>query len=262
MVGSLSLDPPNKACYTCGMEATQIKRNLSELRAVADELAPPQPMIHAAIVAVIDALPSIGKDAEMTQGPRYNYRSIEAILPHVKKVFAEHGVHPTAKHHLVTDEQISTAKGGAMTRVVVRSTFKFYAVDGSYVETTTYGEARDAGDKAFNKAETAAWKYALIETLCIAEGDDPDHYNPSAGAPVVYENFEALRALAPELREAGLDADVKAWASEHGIDMVAGRDEAGMARVVVKARELLADAAAADAEALAENEADAERLPH
>ena len=42
------------------------------------------------------------------------------------------------------------------------------------IEVTTLGEAADYGDKAANKAMTAAMKYNMRQTLVIETGDDPD----------------------------------------------------------------------------------------
>ena len=53
----------------------------------------------------------------------------------------------------------------ASVRLLVRHTF--YAEDGTHVVCVTLGEAMDSGDKASNKAMSAALKYALIETFLI-----------------------------------------------------------------------------------------------
>jgi hypothetical protein len=38
----------------------------------------------------------------------------------------------------------------------------------------TLGEGSDTGDKTLNKCMTAAYKYAIRQTLMISTGDDPD----------------------------------------------------------------------------------------
>lgn len=136
--------------------------------------------IHEALVKVIKELPGIGKDST-GKGLSYNYRGIEDIVPVVKRLFAEHGVHMTATHESITDAD-GLGKSNNMRRAVLQSTFRFYALDGSFVETTTIGEAMDVSDKVHNKAMTAAYKYALIQTLTIADGDDPDAYRPETDA--------------------------------------------------------------------------------
>jgi hypothetical protein len=54
-----------------------------------------------------------------------------------------------------------------MYHVFLKVQFRFYASDGSYVEAITEGEAMDSGDKATNKAQSAAFKYACMELFCI-----------------------------------------------------------------------------------------------
>jgi hypothetical protein len=60
-----------------------------------------------------------------------------------------------------------------MLHVIQRIEFRFYHRDGSFVSCVTTGEAMDSGDKACNKAMSAALKYALIVEFCIPE-EDPD----------------------------------------------------------------------------------------
>ena len=57
---------------------------------------------------------------------------------------------------------------------------KITAEDGSYEEVTTFGEAIDFGDKAFNKAMSQALKYCLFQVFCIPteEEKDTEHQSP------------------------------------------------------------------------------------
>jgi hypothetical protein len=71
-------------------------------------------------------------------------------------------------------EERQSAKGGALFYVTVKVRFDLVsAEDGSKHEITTYGEAMDSGDKATNKAMSAAYKYAAMQAFCIpTEGDN------------------------------------------------------------------------------------------
>jgi hypothetical protein len=63
----------------------------------------------------------------------------------------------------------------------VEAEFDFVAAsDGSKHTVKTYGEAMDSGDKATNKAMSAAYKYAAFQAFCIpTEGDnDADATTP------------------------------------------------------------------------------------
>jgi hypothetical protein len=206
--------------------------------------AAPTP-IHIAIPRIIGDLPNIGKDSKMTEGPaRYDYRGIEDIMPHVKQLFARHGVHVSPMYETIKDEGI-ILNGKPWNRVVLQGTFRFGANDGSYIVARTIGEARDNSDKAYNKAMTAAYKYAITQVLAISDGDDPDAYHPeqgaagAAGGPDILPNYEALKALGPMLKLALLDGAVKEFARSAGIDLRPGHDEDRLPVVTAEAKRLL-----------------------
>jgi hypothetical protein len=213
---------------------------------------PPLTPIYVAIPRIIGDLPGIGKDSTMTEGPRYDYRGIDDIMPHVKQLFARHGVHIAPIYELVSDTEVVVGRNNSkMTRVVLKGMFRFTANDGSSIVCQTYGEARDSGDKAFNKAMTAALKYAIIQVLAIADGDDPDDYRPelaegeqrggqAAPAAVSYPNYDALKALGPALAAAGLAPAVKLYAADMGIDLRPGHGEDRLPVVLAEAERLLA----------------------
>jgi hypothetical protein len=68
----------------------------------------------------------------------------------------------------------TNAKGTALFYVTVGAEFDFVcAEDGSKHTVVTYGEAMDSGDKATNKAMSAAYKYACMQAFSIpTEGDN------------------------------------------------------------------------------------------
>jgi len=241
--------------------------------------ADPGPSIYVAIPRIIGDLPAIGKDSRMTQGPaQYSYRGMDDIMPHIKLLFARHGVHVAPVYEVISDDEILVgSRGSKMTRVVVKGMFRFTASDGSHVVCQTIGEARDSGDKAFNKAMTAALKYALMQVLAIADGDDPDAHRPELSdgeqrgdTPGVPEgmgvndkgelvslhtpNFEALQGMSERLVAAGLKPGLAAWARDQGIDLRRGHDEDRLALVVERASKLLAEADRVDAEVDAETD--------
>lgn len=71
------------------------------------------------------------------------------------------------------DERESQA-GKALFYVTVEGEFDFVSsTDGSKHTVKTYGEAMDSGDKATNKAMSAAYKYACMQAFSIpTEGDN------------------------------------------------------------------------------------------
>lgn len=205
-----------------------------------------QPLIHTQLATIIGELPGIGKDSKAGQGQfAYNYRGIEDILPHIKSLFAKHEVHVVPGHSIVSDESGQGNKGNQR-RVVLQSTFCFYAADGSFCSATTIGEAMDTQDKAMNKAMTASYKYALMQVLAIADGDDPDAHQPNqqteqAPPPEPTESWKALVALGDQLKANSVSDQVKEWARENGVN-IADRT-ADVSAVVTYAETLLANVA-------------------
>jgi hypothetical protein len=117
----------------------------------------------------------------------YAFRGIDDVMAHVQPVLAECGVVCVPKVIERERETGATKSGGSMHSVRLLVEHTFYAEDGSSVVCVTLGEAMDSGDKASNKAMSAALKYALTETLMIptyeAERDTEDA-SPEMAAPV------------------------------------------------------------------------------
>jgi hypothetical protein len=88
-------------------------------------------------------------------------------------------------HHFDTDKIPSNANasGKPVFRTLshVKTTVRIGAPDGSYVDAVGSGHGGDVDDKAGGKADTYAWKSALLKGLCIPEQDmlDTDDEEPS-----------------------------------------------------------------------------------
>jgi hypothetical protein len=110
--------------------------------------------------------------------------------------------------------------------VTVEAEFDFVSSqDGSKHTVKTYGEAMDSGDKATNKAMSAAYKYAAFQTFCIpTEGDN----DADAHTHVIASSFdvtEALNAVEASKTTAALQ---EAW-KKYGALAVACQDKGGHA---------------------------------
>lgn len=139
------------------------------------------PKVFAAICAVQGALSKIGvaKDKKnVSQG--FTFRGIDDVYGALAPLLAEHKlvIIPRFSRRVETDRQ--TAKGGSMLHVVVEGVYVFCsAEDGSQTESLMYGEAMDSGDKATNKAMSAAYKYMAFQVFCIPlTGEDADATTP------------------------------------------------------------------------------------
>ena len=119
------------------------------------------------------ALTGISKDRKNEQ-QGYKFRGIDDVYNALAPFLAEAKlcILPNVLEREVVERQ--TKSGGALFYVTVKVRFDFVsAEDDSKHEVTTYGEAMDSGDKATNKAMSAAFKYACMQAFCIpTEGDN------------------------------------------------------------------------------------------
>lgn len=131
--------------------------------------------IYEAISNVMAEIGAIGKEKKnLQQG--FMYRGIDDVMNALQPALVKHKVFiaPEVLHEL--REERTTQKGGAMFSVRLEIAFKFYTVDGSFIETKVIGEAMDSGDKATNKAMSIGYKYVCFQVFCIPTEEmvDPD----------------------------------------------------------------------------------------
>lgn len=131
--------------------------------------------VYAAINAVQAALAvdGIGKDRKNVQ-QGYSFRGIDDVYNALAPLLAKHGLCVLPRILTRQCEERTTAKGGVLFYVTVEAEFDFVsAEDGSTHVVRTFGEAMDSGDKATNKAMSAAYKYAAFQAFAIpTEGDN------------------------------------------------------------------------------------------
>lgn len=107
-----------------------------------------------------------------TQG--YNFRGIDDVYNALAPFLADAKLCILPRVLSRESVERQSAKGGALFYITVAMEFDFVsALDGSKHTVKTYGEAMDSGDKATNKAMSAAYKYACMQAFCIpTEGDN------------------------------------------------------------------------------------------
>src|SRR5262245_35785200 len=143
---------------------------------------PPNSVVEA-LRRVMRDLPAIGKDehASPAQGG-YAYRGIEAITRAAQMLLARYGVVIVPQVCDMHIEQV-TVGGKPWTDTLLTVRYTFHGVNGpdDFIQAVTVGIGRDNADKGANKAMTQAFKYALLQVLCIAdEKDDADGVSPEA----------------------------------------------------------------------------------
>ena len=131
--------------------------------------------VYKAICAVMGklAVTGISKDSTNTFD-KYKFRGIDAVYNTLAPLLAEAGLLVLPRVLERHSEERVSEKNKALFYVTVKMELDFVAAsDGSKHTICAYGEAMDRGDKATNKAMTAAYKYALFEAFCIpTEGSD------------------------------------------------------------------------------------------
>lgn len=125
-----------------------------------------KPRIYAALAQVMGAVGAVGKTRKNPQ-QGYQFRGVDDVVAHVVELMAQAGVVVVPRVVEREREMVATKSGGTMASVRLLVEHTFFADDGSSVCAVTLGEAMDSGDKASNKAMSAALKYALVETLLI-----------------------------------------------------------------------------------------------
>lgn len=138
--------------------------------------------IYQAIPAIIGELEAIGRNKRNEQ-QRFMYRGIDDLYNALSPLFAKHKVF-TVPQVLDEKREMRTSKsGGTMTFVALRIKYTFYADDGSHFDAILIGEGMDSGDKASNKAESSAHKYALTQVFAVRTEDEKDPDGDSPGQP-------------------------------------------------------------------------------
>lgn len=131
--------------------------------------APQAPDVYRAICQVAKAMShdGIAKDKKNdTQG--YKFRGIDDFFNALSAVLSGAELCIIPRMVSRTQDERTTKNGGVLFHVTVEAQFDFISArDGSMHTAVMYGEAMDSGDKATNKAMSAAYKYAAMQVFCI-----------------------------------------------------------------------------------------------
>jgi hypothetical protein len=118
---------------------------------------------------------------------KYKYATAADVLEKVNASLTKHGLASVVTPNILSEQQITTAKGTVENFVTVEVVVTL--IDPDSAETLTIkglGSGQDAGDKAVAKAQTMAIKYAYLNSLAIATSDDPeaDHHTDKVAQPL------------------------------------------------------------------------------
>lgn len=170
------------------------------------EQVPTGVAVYAAIAAVQGELAKIGiaKKRQNKQGDGYMFRGIDDVYAALSPLLAANGLCVIPRVIERVCEERKSSRGNPLFYVTVHAEFDFVsAIDGSKHTAATYGEAMDSGDKATNKAMSAAYKYAAFMTFAIpTEGDndaDATTHEVAIEPSVSDEQYEDLLATATDV---------------------------------------------------------------
>jgi hypothetical protein len=168
--------------------------------------------IYKKMSDVMREIGSVGKD-QKNQAQGFKFRGIDQFVNSLYPALTKHGVFMAprcvSEQHELKEVTRGSGKAGVDKHVTILMEYDFFAEDGSKVTVGPIpAEGLDSGDKATNKALSAALKYALIQTFSIPTEDmaEADLESPEIGrrstiatisaAPV--NNFDKLEEAVVE----------------------------------------------------------------
>jgi len=174
---------------------------------------------------IFKSMQAINKEIEAIQkgrsgdGINYNFRGIDDMMNSLHPLMAKHGVVTVPKvidrkadYFDKTKEYQGRVSTTRWTQVVLTVEWRFTAEDGSeLIVGPVCGEGLDNSDKATNKAMSAAFKYALMQTFMVPTEDvaEGDAESPENGPSMPSESevrallkaFEGLRISKTQVLE-------------------------------------------------------------
>lgn len=158
-------------------------------------------LIYKKMVDVMRDVGPVSKDQKNTaQG--YKFRGIDQFVNALHPALIKNGVFLTVevleRTEQLKDVERSNGKRGVDKHVALKVKYSFHAEDGSSVSSTLVSEALDSSDKSTNKALSAAFKYALIQTFSVPTEDmeEADRTTPEIGTPIVKSDAD-VKATSP-----------------------------------------------------------------
>jgi hypothetical protein len=185
--------------------------------------------VYQAINAVQGALSveGIGKTRKNTQGSGYMFRGIDEVYNALSPLLAKHGLVIIPRMIGRSCEERASKAGGALFYVTVEAEFDFVsAEDGSKHTARTFGEAMDSGDKATNKAMSAAYKYAAFQTFAIPTEGNPDADAETHEVQGRQQRGEAQPDMSPKARAERIKVGVAAGDAAGAAEVLASLPEA------------------------------------
>lgn len=219
----------------------------------------PATNVFAKIAAVQGELAKVGiaKNRRNQQGSGYNFRGIDDVYSALSPLLAAHGLVIIPRVTCRECVERASKNGGALFYVTVHAEFDFVSADDGSIHTAaTFGEAMDSGDKATNKAMSAAYKYAAFMTFAIpTEGDnDADAHTPEVAPqpdPVFVDDATVTKIIS--LCEAVGGGQSKVICDAYKVDAIPKLTASQAKAVIARLNEKLADKVKTETNATADD---------
>ncbi len=169
----------------------------------------PVPQIFKKMADILSEVEAISKDQKNNE-QNYKFRGIDDVYNALNPLFKKHRIFCTSKVLSEKRESGVSKKGSAFTTSILEIEFNYWAEDGSTVSSVMKGEAMDYGDKATNKAMSAAQKYALIQMFLIPTQDGA----PDSDKTVVKVDENELELLKIEVLKFTSHSRLTKWAND------------------------------------------------
>lgn len=169
--------------------------------------------IYEQMPKIMLAVGPIAKERQnKSQG--YAFRGVDDVYCALQLIMAQHGVFSLPKVLSERTEERTTKSGSNLIYRILTIRYRFYAEDGSFVDSIVIGEGMDSGDKSSNKAMSVADKYSLLQAFKIPteEAKDPenDHHEVEPITDPVQQYYDNhhnpdKQWLCSELHKRGVD---------------------------------------------------------
>lgn len=160
---------------------------------------------------------------EKRSGMNYSIVSHDAVTAAVRPLMVKHGV-------LYYPASIEVTQDGNRTQAKMAVVFVNVDEPTDLITVATIGYGIDTQDKGPGKAMSYCVKYALLKTLGLETGDDPDQdqnvkHEPAKPAAKAIPKAEArpeytkISAGIKQIKETGTTEDLRAWYKSHSSSM-------------------------------------------
>lgn len=138
--------------------------------------------IYKRMANATNEIQTVAKNLSVQVSKDNTYKAVgeRDVLDAVKPIEFKHGIYSyPVKRTILNNEVIeSETKYGLKKQIhyLIETVYRFVNVDdyNDFIETISYSDGIDTGDKAMGKAMTYGDKYALMKAYKIITGEDPD----------------------------------------------------------------------------------------